>query len=374
MEAVGILAGGIAHDFNNLLTTILGQTELSLERMEKDNPVRANLEESLQASLRAAGLTRQLLLFSRRQPMDLVKINVNRTIDNLLKMLRRFIGEDVALRTNLDPGLWTVRADEGNIEQVLINLAVNARDAMPEGGALKLRTENVLLETGDPGKEPEAEPGRYVLVTIEDTGVGMDQETLERIFEPFFSTKAAGKGTGLGLSVVYGIIKQHGGWIGASSSPGEGTAFRIYLPAISGLTEEITYDEMKLEDYRGRGEKILLVEDGLSVRNFAVKALRGNGYEVVEAGSASEAFEAFERWNEEFDIVFCDVVLPDRNGLQVVEELMNRKPGIRILLTSGYVDHKVQWPIIRERGFRFLQKPYTLMDLLTHIREVLDAG
>jgi PAS domain S-box-containing protein len=374
MEAIGRLAGGVAHDFNNLLTTIQGYTDLIMMKIDEMNPLYKDLEQIHLAAVRAGSLTRQLLLFSRRQPMELVPLDINKTIDDLLKMLSRLIGEDITISTDMEPDLWTVRADAGNIEQVIMNLAVNARDAMPKGGRLIIRTENVIMDEEHCKVIPEARPGKFVCLSIEDTGVGMDKEIIQRIFEPFFSTKEAGKGTGLGLSVVYGIVKQHKGWINVYSEPGQGSIFKVYLPAFSIKLKSETKKTISIQELQGRGERILLVEDEEGVRELATKVLYENGYVVFEAANAKEAMDIFDREKGEFHLVFCDEVLPDKSGLQLIDQLLSRKPELRILLSSGYTDQKLQWSVIRERGFRFLQKPYTLPDLLRAIKEAIKSG
>jgi PAS domain S-box-containing protein len=373
MEAIGTLAGGVAHDFNNMLTTIQGYTELAMTTLDEADPVYQNLKQVHHAAIRAADLTRQLLLFSRKQPMELVPLNINRTIDNLLKMLKRLIGEDIAIHTDLETGIWTIRADGGKIEQVLMNLAVNARDAMPDGGKITFKTENVWIGSDYCSDYPFARPGKFVCLTVQDTGIGMDEEMCKHIFEPFFTTKEATGGTGLGLAVVYGIIKQHEGWINVYSSPGQGSTFKIYIPAIASKAEEKKELKESLDEFRGSGERILLVEDEEIIRKLTRMVLVDKGYEVFVAGSANEAISVFERENGEFHLVFCDVVLPDRSGLRLVDELLGRRPSLKVLLSSGYTNHKSQWPIIREKKFSYLQKPYALTELLRAVREAIDS-
>ncbi|NDY42115.1 PAS domain S-box protein [Dissulfurirhabdus thermomarina] len=369
MEAIGTLAGGVAHDFNNLLTAIQGYTDLALLKIPEEDPVHADLRYIHRAAVRAGNLVRQLLLFSRRQPMEFTSIDLNATIRDLLKMLTRLIGEDITVETDLEPAPWPVRGDAANVDQVIMNLAVNARDAMPEGGVLTLRTRNVRVE--DP---PEAAPGRrgrFVALTVADTGLGMDAETLSHVFEPFFTTKEAGRGTGLGLSVVYGIVQEHGGWIDVRSEPGRGTAFTVYFPAAATAAGPEDRPRADLGGLRGRGERILLVEDEASVRDFAAMALAGNGYEVTAAASGAEARECFESAGGGFDLLLSDVVLPDATGLDLVRDLAARAPGMKVLLTSGYTDQKAQWRHIREAAVPFLQKPFTLEALLAAVKNAL---
>lgn len=371
MEAIGRLAGGVAHDFNNLLTAIIGHTDLAMMKVDEANPLYGDLKQIRLAAAYAADLTRQLLLFGRKQPMEFSSLDINRTIDNLLKMLNRLIGEDIAIKVDLEPNLWVVMADEGNIEQVIMNLAVNARDAMPEGGKLTIKTENVTIGEEDCKVIPEAREGKFVCLSVADTGVGMNKEIIGYIFEPFFTTKEAGKGTGLGLSVVYGIVKQHGGWITVFSEPGLGSTFNVYLPAFSVKKEDETKETISLHKLGGSGERILLVEDEERVREFLTEVLSENGYVVFEAATAQEALDIFEKEKRNFHLVFSDVVLPDKTGLQLVDKLFSLKPELKVLLGSGYTDSKSQWDLIYERGLRFIQKPYALFDLLRAIREVV---
>ncbi|HDY71923.1 MAG TPA: response regulator, partial [Nitrospirae bacterium] len=371
MEAVGTLTAGIAHDFNNLLTAIIGYSEILLNRLEERNPLRKDIEQIKKAGERAASLTRQLLAFSRRQVLQTKVLNLNALVEGMDNMLRHLIGEDVDLITVLGPGLACVKADPGQIEHVIMNLAINARDAMPEGRKLTIMTENVTLNKVHCSTIPEARPGDFVCLSVADSGVGMDKEILQHIFEPFFSTKEAGKGTGLGLSVVYGIVKQHGGWVNVYSEPGQGSIFKVYLPAFFATADDKTEETVPLQGLRGNGERILLVEDETEVLEFAVRVLAENNYSVFKAANAKEAMDIFEREKGDFHVVFSDVVLPDKNGLQLVNQLLSHKPGLRVLLSSGYADRKTQWPLIRKMGFRFLQKPYALSDLLLAVREVL---
>ncbi|GMT47725.1 MAG: hypothetical protein IEMM0007_1291 [bacterium] len=374
MEAVGTLAGGVAHDFNNLLTAIRGYVDLVMMKVDESETFYRYLKQIRNASVRAADLTRQLLLFSRKQPMEFIHLNINRTIDDLLLMLNRLIGEDIVIRTNLEPDIWMVRADTGSIEQVIMNLAGNARDAMPNGGSLTIRTENVLLDEEQSNVILEARPGKFVCLSVEDTGAGMNKKTIQHIFEPFFTTKEAGKGTGLGLSVVYGIVKQHEGWINVSSKSGLGSTFRIYLPASSVKSEDEARKAYPVQKLQGSGERILLVEDEEGVRGFASEALRGSGYVVIEAVNVQEALDIFEREKGDFHLILSDVVLPDNSGLHLVDQLLSYKPDLQVLLSSGYTDQKSQWPLIREREFRFLQKPYALGDLLQAVKEVIEKN
>jgi len=374
MEAIGQLAGGVAHDFNNLLTIITGYTELLLRHPDENFLYRKDLEEIKKAGDQATSLVRRLLAFSHRQVLQPKVLDLNIMISGTAKMLGRLIGEDIELETFLAAELAPVKVDPTQIEQIIINLAVNARDAMPQGGKLTLRTENVTLDEDFCRWMPESRPGKFVCLSIEDTGVGMDKEIIEHIFEPFFTTKEPGVGTGLGLSVVYGIVKQHEGWIDVYSKPGQGSTFKVYLPAFSVKLEDKTEERISLQEFQGRGERILLVEDEKGVLEFTKRVLGENGYTVSSATNAKEALDIFEKEKGRFYLVLSDVVLPDKSGLELVDELLKKNPELRILLCSGYTGKKSQWSIIRERGFRFLQKPYSLADLLRAIREAIEQS
>ena len=367
MEAIGVLAGGVAHDFNNLLTVIQGNSELALMKAGGEESLVKNIEQIRQAAERAVNLTGQLLLMSRRQPMEFADINVNEAVRNLLRMLERLIGEDVCVETELASDLWRVKGDSGNVEQVILNLAVNARDAMPQGGTLTVRTSNITLAEAEAKTSPEARPGQFVCLSVEDTGTGIEKSTADRIFEPFFSTKEAGRGTGLGLSVVYGIVKQHEGWITVHSVPGEGTRFDVFFPAVFKTAAADAREKTHAPGVRGRGERILLVEDEVGVRDFAGLALRSSGYHVSEVATAEEAIDVFTKKQGKFDLVFSDVVLSGKSGVQLAEEISALSPSTPVLLTSGYTDDKSQIAEIRKRRLPFLQKPYALGDLLVAI-------
>ncbi len=372
IEAVGNLAGGIAHDFNNLLTIISGYSQLTLDRLNKDDPMRKNIKKIIKAGEQSATLTRQLLAFSRKQVLESKVLDLNTVVTDVEKMLGRLIGEDIKMNTVLEPELEHAKIDKGQIEQVIMNLVVNARDAMPDGGKITIKTENVVIDKELSKVIPEALPGRFVRFSIEDAGVGIDKAILDQIFEPFFTTKEVGVGTGLGLSVVYGIIKQHDGWINVYSEPGHGTIFKVYLPAIFTWIEEGTKDTISMKDHKGSGERILLVEDEEGIREFVATLLRENGYIIFEAANAKEAQDLFKNEDGNFDLIFSDVVMPGKSGLKLVVELLSDKPDLRVLLCSGYSDKKSRWREIKKRGFRFLQKPFNIVDLLKTIREVLE--
>ncbi|MCK4409637.1 MAG: PAS domain S-box protein [Candidatus Eisenbacteria sp.] len=375
MEAIGTLASGVAHDFNNLLTAILGFTELTLMSVNESDRIFGDLEKIRSAANRGAGLVRQLLLFGREQPVQLHAVDINATTQGMVKILSPLIGEDITVRTLLEPDLRPAMADEGSIQQVLMNLAVNARDAMPEGGSLTIRTRNVRFDEANDSDNPDAKTGDFVCISVEDSGGGMSPDTITRIFEPFFSTKGPGKGTGLGLSVAYGIVRQHGGWIYTLSTPKMGTTFEIYIPIAS--TEPAARLVSCQEEQRheaGSGERILVVEDEESVRDLATTILRKSGYQVFEAANVADAISIFEQEEGNFDLVFSDVVLPDKSGVQLADELLERAPGLHMLMSSGHASRRSQWETIRDRGLPFLQKPYSLPGLLKMVRETIRSG
>jgi PAS domain S-box-containing protein len=372
MEAVGRLVGGIAHDFNNLLTTIIGYTELVMMRMEKDNPLYGDLEEIKKSGERAADLIRQLMAFSRRQIIQPVVLALNRVIRDMEEMLHRLIGEDIQLVMTLGSDLWKVRVDPGQIEQVIMNLAVNARDAMPLGGRLTIETLNVDLDDGYARNHGvELTPGPYVMLAISDTGTGMDKETQSKIFEPFFTTKDKGRGTGLGLSTVYGIVKQSNGFIWVYSEPGEGTTFKIYLPRAEG-TETLRKEKSPREAVGG-SETILVVEDDQSVRELAANALSAYGYTLLQAGTGEEALEVLSEHEGEVHLLLTDVVLPGMSGRDLAEGLTSRSPHTRVLYMSGYADNAIVQHGVLEEGIAFIQKPFSPDSLARKVREVLDS-
>jgi len=374
MEAIGNLAGGVAHDFNNLLTAIKGYAELALDRLNPDDTIHADVSQIRKAADQAAGLTSQLLAFGRQQPLQPKVLDVNSVVRGVDKMLRRLIGEDVELRAELDREIDSVKADPTQVQQVIMNLAINARDAMPGGGTLTIKTENVSLTKKDCKSLHEARPGKYVLLSVSDTGSGIDHDVIDRIFEPFFSTKEIGKGTGLGLSVVYGVVSQHEGWIDVESEIDKGTTFYVYLPVTTAQATELKEKEAPVAEITGHGERILVVEDEVAVREFATRALNDSGYKVLVAADAEEALAVFEKEKGKVDIVFSDVVLPSKSGLQLADELLAQHPDLRVLLSSGYTDQKSQWSVIQERGYGFVQKPYAIRDLLRTIRETIEPS
>jgi len=372
MEAIGTLAGGVAHDFNNILTTIIVNAELTLMDFGKDNPLHEVIEEIKKAGERAASLTRQLLAFSRKQVLQPVILNLNSVTTNLEKMLRRLIGEDVELETLLEPDLREVEADPGQIEQVIMNLAVNARDAMPQGGKLTIETANVDLGEDyfrDHGVRNA--PGSYVILSVSDTGSGMDRETQSRIFEPFFTTKETGKGTGLGLSTVYGIIKQSNGYIWVYSEPGKGTAFKIYLPKVAGDAETEEMEKTSMDDLTG-SETVLIVEDDDRLLNLARKILQLRGYTVLEAKNGEEALRIAEEHGTQIDLLLTDVVMPVMGGRELAERLQPLRPEMKVIYMSGYTDDTIVHHGVLMPEVNFIEKPFTLEALAHKIREVLD--
>jgi two-component system cell cycle sensor histidine kinase/response regulator CckA len=374
MEAVGTLAGGIAHDFNNLLATIQGYSELAMRKTEERDALYEDLKQINDAGSSATDLTRQLLLFSRQQPMHVSNLDLNKVVRHMIRMLGRLIGEDIRISTALAPDLGSIKGDRGNLEQVIMNLVLNARDAMPDGGEITLATENLLFTDRQGMMDGASASGRYVRLSVADDGTGMDEATVQRIFEPFFTTKGAGRGTGLGLSVVYGIVKQHGGWIKVQSRPGDGSTFHVYFEAAPQDSEPESTGRSPNTEYRGKGERILVVEDDDQLRGLTSRMLLEHGYEVVAAADAEGAIRVFAEQNGELDLVFSDVVLPDKTALQLVGDLLSIKPDLRVLLSSGYSDDKSQRSVIVERGFHFLPKPYTLPDLLRSVDLALEAG
>ena len=371
MEAVGRLAGGVAHDFNNLLTAIKGYTELTLFDLPALDPHREDLDQVRKATDRAASLTRQLLAFSRRQLLKPEALNLNTVVREMDKMLRRLIGEDIELATVLEPELGQVQADPGQIEQVLMNLAVNARDAMPQGGKLTIETANIELDEAFARTHPSVYPGRHVVLGVSDTGAGMSEEVQAHLFEPFFTTKEKDKGTGLGLSTVYGIVKQSGGSIWVESRIGAGTTFKIYLPRLEAVPP---YEPVRTRAEPPRGsETILLVEDDPAVRQLTRRMLEKIGYTVREAPTSRRALDLVCSSSEAIHLLLTDVVMPGLSGRELAERLMASRPDMKVLYMSGYTDDAIVRHGVLESGILLLQKPFTLETLATRIRRVLDS-
>ena len=372
MEAVGRLAGGIAHDFNNLLMVIQGYSDLLVERLPDGDPLRRNAEQIQMASQRASSLTRQLLAFSRKQMLAPKILNVQSVVAEMEKILRRLIGEDVQLETSSAPDLGLIKADRSQIEQVILNLAVNARDAMPQGGRLTIETANVELDASYSHPPAVLSPGRYVMLAVTDNGCGMDAETQAHVFEPFFTTKEKGKGTGLGLATVYGVVKQSGGYVWVYSEPGRGTSFKIYLPRIEETAVPAGRDGKSETQIPERGsETILLVEDEKGVRELAREYLASSGYTVIEAEDGHTALELAAMHVGPIHLLLTDVVMPGISGRELAERVSQIRPGIKIIYMSGYTDQAVVHHGILRNDAVLLQKPFTLMTLAGKLREML---
>jgi PAS domain S-box-containing protein len=373
LEAIGVLAGGIAHDFNNILSSVQGYCELALLKTRDDSRIESDLMQVLEAAARGSALTNQLLLFSRKHPMEMSLLDINGVVTETTRMLSRVIGEDITIESRLGDGIWSVRGDRTGMEQVLMNLTVNARDAMPGGGRIDIATKNVSVEHPERWLSQDTSPGKFVCLTVTDGGCGMDNKTVERIFEPFYTTKEMGRGTGLGLSVIHGIVKQHGGWIDVTSAPGKGSTFSVYLPATGYPVEPSPKAICSPEPVKGNGQRILVVEDEDPVRRLVVEVLESNGYETAQAAGVRQAHDVFDGQGGDFHLVLSDVVLGDGSGLDLVTEIVSQKPEVRVLLSSGYTDEKSQWPEINRRGYNFLHKPFTVACLLQAVKSALES-
>jgi PAS domain S-box-containing protein len=372
IDSIGRLAGGVAHDFNNILAVICGHTDLALAQLSPDAPLRSNLECIQESAERAANLTRQLLAFARRQVIEPRRINLNELIVNLNKMLRRLIGEDIKLVTQTAPDLGQIKADPGQIEQVLLNLVVNARDAMPDGGTLTIRTDNVTLDEGY-ARRHLVTPGDYVMVSVSDTGVGMTDEVKQHIFEPFFTTKEQGKGTGLGLATCFGIIQQSNGHIHSESQVDKGTQFKIYLPRVQGVEDSISSREVPVSLLQGT-ETILLAEDEPSLRQLMARVLRTQGYTVLEAADGHEALTLAQANGAKIQLLLTDVIMPGLSGKTLAEWLGQVNPAVRVLFISGYINNNAVRDAMSRPGTFFLQKPFNPLDLTKKVREAIEAS
>ena len=373
MEGIGRLAGGIAHDFNNLLTAILGHAEMAQDDVAPTDPARGNIAEITRAAQRAADLTRQLLAFARRQIIEPRIVDLNGLVLNVDRMLRRLMGEDIELVTVQDPDLWRVRIDPGQFEQVLVNLAVNARDAMPGGGTLVIETRNVHLDDEFARQHTTVQPGPHVLLAVSDTGVGMDPEVLAHIFEPFFTTKEVGKGTGLGLATCYGIVKQNRGSIWVDSERAIGTTFRIYLPRAEAVLPASEPAEPRAVEQPRGSETVMLVEDEVLVRNLAADALRRHGYQVLSASTGLEALDLAGQILHPIDVLVTDVVMPQMGGEQLAVRMLSERPTLKVLFISGYTDVAVLQHGTLVTATALLQKPFTPGQLVHRVRELLDT-
>jgi two-component system cell cycle sensor histidine kinase/response regulator CckA len=372
MEAIGQLAGGIAHDFNNLLTVILGHSEFLLKRHEPVKSRRARIEEIRKAAERGAWLTNQLLAYSRNQLLEPTVLQFNEVLQDMDDILRRVIGEDVALELLRDADLGWVKVDRGQLQQIVLNLVGNARDAMPQGGRLRIETINISVTRGSVRPQPYLNPGEYVGMIVRDSGQGMDAETRARIFEPFFTTKEKGKGTGLGLATVYGIVKQSGGYIWAESEPGCGSNFYTILPRVPKPARQKVPQEVF--DFRSGGETILLVEDDQALRKMAAEVLRDTGYKVLTAPSGADALQVAAEHQGPLDILLTDIVMPGMTGRELAEQIVARFPQIRVLYMSGYTDDAIVNHGLQDQSIHVLQKPFTHQELVRHVHEALKVS
>ena len=372
METIGRLASGLAHDFNNLLTAILGQCDILLRRLPEEGPARKGIEEIRIAGERAAGLIRQLLAYSRRQVLKPQVLDLNSSVTSMVPMLRRLIGENIDLTPTLQTDLGRVEADPSQIEQIIMNLVVNARDSMPSGGRVVLETSNADLDETFAKRHVPTQPGSYVMLAVSDTGSGMNKATQARIFEPFFTTKQLGKGTGLGLATVYGIVKQSDGYIWVYSEPGMGSTFKIYLPRVDA---EVSLEASSVtpRPLPSGSETVLLVEDDRTVRLLASEMLRMNGYTVLQARDGREALDLVRRHGQPIHLLLTDVVMPEMSGRQLAKGVADIQPGICVLYMSGYTDGVIAHHGVLDAGVAYLQKPFSAESLARKVREVLDA-
>jgi PAS domain S-box-containing protein len=375
METIGRLAGGIAHDFNNLLSVIIAYADVAMSEIAETDPLYEDIRNIRDAGDRAAQLTKQLLAFSRKQVLQPVVLDLNAIAQGVAPLLKRLIGEDIELKTVLSPGLGRVKADPAQIEQVLMNLAANARDAMPTGGKLTIGTANAELDETYTSHHVAVKPGRYVMLSVTDTGVGMDEETRNRIFEPFFTTKGAGQGTGLGMATVYGIVKQSGGSIWVYSEPGKGAALKIYLPEEGAATPQAQPSRLQVDmsGKAGAGETVLLVEDEEPVRRIAERILIGDGYRVLAAADGEEAMHIANQAPGKIQLLLTDVVMPNMNGSELAGKVSERNPGLRVLYMSGYTDDVIVRHGMLKPDTQFIGKPFNSMALRRKVREVLDT-
>ncbi|MFO7884242.1 MAG: response regulator, partial [Desulfobacteraceae bacterium] len=372
LESVGRLAGGVAHDFNNMLGVILGHTELALLRADENHDLYFDLKEIQAAATRSADITKQLLAFARKQTISPRQLDVNETVENMLNMLRRLIGEDIDLVWQPGVHLWPVKMDPTQIDQILANLCVNARDAIPGVGKLTIETGRKTFDEQYCSEYPDFIPGDFVLLAVSDNGCGMDKKTLENLFEPFFTTKDLGKGTGMGLATVYGIVKQNHGFINVYSEPGQGSTFRIYLPRLIADTDIAEVVPDKQEAVRGT-ETILLVEDEPSILRMTRMMLERNGYTVLAAATPAEALEKAKSHSSTIELLMTDVVMPEMNGRDIAEKITALYPDIKLLFMSGYTANVIAHQGILDKGVAFIQKPFSMGDLTEKLREVLDT-
>jgi PAS domain S-box-containing protein len=372
MEAIGVLAGGIAHDFNNMLTIIKGYTEVVLDDLAPDSPYRPDLEEVLKAGKQATSLTAQILAFSRKQVLQPAVLNLNDTVAEMRTMLCRLIGEDIELSTVTQPDLELISADPGQLQQIVMNLAVNAREAMPHGGKLNIATRTVCVDDVFRKLHPSAKANSYVMLEISDNGIGMDAVTQARIFDPFFTTKEIGRGTGLGMSIVYGIVSQSDGFISVQSEPGIGSTFRIFFPRAPRESID-TKDQSKMQFHAKESETVLLVEDEASVRTLAARILRAGGYNVIEASNGKKALDVIQAYSGKIHLVITDVIMPEMNGVELSRRMQAARPDIKALYVSGYTSDEIVSNGMLDSKTAFLQKPFTILSLLHKVREAICA-
>ncbi len=371
MEAIGRLAGGVAHDFNNIITGISGYAEMIQASLKNEDPLTSDVREILKAAERAKGLTNQLLAFSRKDAPEPSVIQPNEALANAQKMLRRLIGEDVLITIKPAEKSWSIKIDPGQLDQIIINLAINARDAMPKGGELSIEVYNVTVDEEYCLLYPEVDPGEFVMLVVSDTGCGMDAETIKHIFEPFFTTKAEGRGTGLGLSIVYGIVKQHNGFVTVYSELGMGTTFKVHLPAFNGKTEKSALPTPG--KFPTGTETILLVEDESIVRRLAKKLLMKHGYRVIEQNSGPQALAYAENCDERIDLLLTDVVMPGMSGQELHRRLLEKRPHLKALFMSGYTSEIIVHHGVLDEGAQFMQKPFTTESITNRVRQTLDS-
>ncbi|MBU4316653.1 MAG: response regulator [Proteobacteria bacterium] len=371
MESVGRLAGGVAHDFNNMLSVILGYAELAMEKVDPADPLHGDLREILNAAERSTAIVRQLLAFARKQTIVPEVMDLNETVEGMLKMLRRLIGEDIDLAWLPETGVWPVRMDPSQIDQILANLCVNARDAISGVGKITIETDRVSFDKAYCANHPDFVPGDFILMAVSDNGCGMNQKILANLFEPFFTTKSVGEGTGLGLATVYGIIKQNNGFIHVDSEPGKGTTFKIYLPRYAGEAGEVSGESTQAIP-RGRGETVLMVEDEKSILTLGKTMLEKLGYTVLGANTPGEALALAREHSGEIQLLVTDVIMPGMNGLALAEQLIVLYPEIKVLFMSGYTATTIAHHGVLDEGVRFLPKPFSMKDIATKVREALE--
>ena len=371
MEAVGRLAGGVAHDFNNMLGVIMGYTELALGKVSPSQPLFVELQEIKKSAERSANLTRQLLAFARKQTVTPKVLDLNETVEGMLKILRRLIGEDINLAWLPGPGLWPVKMDPSQIDQILANLCVNARDAIAGVGKVTIETHAVVLDEAYGVDPPGFRVGEYILLAVSDNGCGMDKMTLDKLFEPFFTTKEIGKGTGLGLATVYGIVKQNNGFINIYSEPEKGSTFKIYIPRFEGAAA-VEQIQPRSEPERSAGETVLLVEDDLSVLQLSQNILEQLGYKVLPAKTPVRAIQLAEEYSGKIDLLISDVVMPEMNGRDLAKRLLSTTPTLKQLFMSGYTGNVIAHHGLLDEGVNFIQKPFSIHNLAAKVREVLN--